>query len=145
MSLLVSRIAAGRPCSSRRNDQRLATITLGSVGPGLLEFAVPTPGSAAVPRESLQSAPGKRGLQKLVSALADRFLRRPAIQLLRSAIPVSDDVVHIADENGVVREIQQAGLLGSFRHFDFELVASLTKLFLDATSNRAEPGDQRCE
>ena len=42
-------------------------------------------------------------------------------------------------------EIQQAGLLGSFRHLDLEVVASLTKLSLDAASNGAEPGDQRCE
>ncbi len=80
-----------------------------------------------------------------MSALADRFLRRPAVQLLSSPIPVSDDVAHITDENRVVGEIQQAGLLSSFRYFDFEVVAGLTKLSLDAASNGAEPGDQRCE
>jgi hypothetical protein len=36
-------------------------------------------------------------------------------------------------------------LLRSFRHFDFEVVASLTKLSLYATSNGAEPGNQRSE
>jgi len=80
-----------------------------------------------------------------VSALADGFLRRPAVQLLSSPIPVSDDIAQITDENGVVREIQQAGLLGSFRHFDFERVASLAKVYLDAASDGAESGDQRCE
>jgi len=44
-----------------------------------------------------------------------------------------------------VGEIQQAGLLSSFGHFDFEVVARLTKLSLNAASNGAEPGDQRCE
>src|SRR5260370_17294804 len=79
----------------------------------------------------------------LVRPPADRFLRRPAIQLLRSSVPVSDDVAHIAHENGVVREIQQAGLLGSLRHFDFELVAGLQKILLDAAPNGGEPGKKQ--
>src|ERR1700738_1308691 len=92
---------------------------LGSVSPGLLEFAVPPPGAQQL-RTNLLNRHRKDRLQKLVSALADRFLRRPAVQLLSSPIRVSDDVAHITNENRVVCEIQQAGLLGSFRHFDFE-------------------------
>jgi len=80
-----------------------------------------------------------------VSALADRFLGRPAVELLSTPIPVCDDVAHVANENGVMCEIQQAGLLRSFHHFDFEVVASLTKLSLDAAPDGAEPGNQRCE
>src|SRR4030081_1056497 len=87
----------------------------------------------------------KDRLQKLVGALTDRFLRRPAVQLLSAPIPVSNDVAHITDENGVVGEIQQTGPLSSFRYFDFEVVAGLTKLSFDAASKGAEPGDQRCE
>ena len=87
----------------------------------------------------------KNRLQKLVRSLADGLLRRPPVQLLSATIPVGDDVVHIADENRVVGEIQQAGLLGSLLHFDLEPVAGLTKFFLDAPSNGAEPRDQECE
>jgi hypothetical protein len=65
--------------------------------------------------------------------------------LLSSPIPVSDDIVHITHENGVVGEIQQAGLPSPFRHFDFEAVESLAKLSLDAATNGAEAGDQRRE
>src|ERR1700730_17415027 len=116
----------------------------GSVSPGLLEFAIPTSGAQQL-RVNLVNRRREDRLQKLVSALADRFLRRPAVQLLSSSIPVSNDVTHITDVNGVVGEIQQAGLLSSFCHFDFEVVAGLTKLSLDAASKGAEPGDQRCE
>src|SRR5260221_8910788 len=117
---------------------------LGSVSLGLLEFAVPASGAQHLCANLLNRRRKDRP-QKLVSALADRFLRRPAVQLLSSAIPVSDDVAHIADENRVVGKIQQVGLLCSFRYFDFEVVAGLTKLSLDAASKGAEPGDQRCE
>jgi hypothetical protein len=39
-------------------------------------------------------------------------------------------------------EIKQAGLLGSFRHFDFEPVSSFKKLCLDPVPNGGEPGEQ---
>src|SRR5882724_3271236 len=117
---------------------------LGSVSPGLFELTVPTVGTQQL-RANLLNRRWKSSPQKLVSTLPGRFLRRPAIQLLCSSIPISDDVTHITDENGVVGKIQQAGLLSSLSHFDFELVASLTKVSLDAASNGAEPGDQRCE
>src|SRR5215469_18718057 len=69
---------------------------LGSVSPGLIEFAVPTPGAQQL-RANLLDGRRKDRRQKIVRALANRFLRRPAVQLLSSQIPVSDDVVHIAD------------------------------------------------
>src|SRR6202011_4855496 len=74
----------------------------GSVSSGLLELAVPTPGTQQL-RANLLDRRWKSRLQKLVSPPPERFLRCPAIQLLRSPIPVRDDVAHIADENGVVR------------------------------------------
>src|SRR5208282_5101457 len=117
---------------------------LGPVSPGLLEFAVPTPRAQKL-RPNLLNRRREDRLQELVSRLADRFLRRPAVHLLSAPIPISNDVAHVSDENRVVCEIQQAGLLGSFRHFDFEVFPSLTKLSLDAASNGAEPGEQRCE
>ena len=102
----------------------------GSVSPGFLKFAVPTPGAQQL-RMNLLNRHRKDRLQKLVSVLTDRFIRRPAEQLLRAQIPVSDDIVHITDENAVVSKIQQTGLLGSLGHFDFELVASDGQLPFD--------------
>src|SRR5882724_11030834 len=51
---------------------------LGSVSPGLLELAVPTPGTLQI-CANIVDRRRKGRLQKLVSALADRFLRRPAV------------------------------------------------------------------
>jgi hypothetical protein len=39
--------------------------------------------------------------------LADGFVPLPAIQLLGTPVPVGDDVIHVADENGIVREIKK--------------------------------------
>jgi hypothetical protein len=41
-----------------------------------------------------------------------------------------------------MREIEQAGLLGSFHHLPLEFVAGLQKLLLDAAPDRAEPGEK---
>src|SRR5438445_13560949 len=38
---------------------------------------------------------------------ADGLFARPAISFFRAAIPVSDDVVNVADKDCVVREIEQ--------------------------------------
>src|ERR1700735_1149671 len=87
MSLFVSRIATGRPCSSRRNDHRLPPLTpgspalffsplshlddhLGSVGSCLLQLAVPTPGAKQF-RVNLLDWRRKDRPQKLVSTLAN--------------------------------------------------------------------------
>src|ERR1700686_4045685 len=75
--------------------------------------------------------------------LADRLLCRPSVQLLSSPVPVRNDIAHITDKNGVVREIQQASLLRSLGDFLLELISGLQKLLLNAAPNRAEPGKQR--
>jgi len=67
------------------------------------------------------------------------------ISLLSAAIPIGDDVVHIADENGVVREVEQACLLGSFRHFRGQPVPRAAEFLFHGAANRAEPRDQRGE
>src|SRR5260370_37250104 len=103
---------------------------LSSVSPGLLELAVPTPGTQQL-RANIINRRRKSRLQTLVSALPDRFLRRPAIQLLRSPVPVIEDVAHISDDSAVVREIRPAGRRAPSRHFDFELVTTQTTLSLD--------------
>src|SRR5262249_34243818 len=114
------------------------------VGPCVDQLAVPTPGSKQLVPDLLERK-GKYGVQELVCDSSDRILHRPAVQLLGSAIPVSDSIVHVAHENRVVREIQQAGLLGSFRDFDFETIARLSKIPLHAPPQRAEPSDQQSE
>ena len=43
--------------------------------------------------------------------LANRLLCRPPVQLFGAAVPVGDDVMHVTHENGVVREIEEVGLL----------------------------------
>jgi hypothetical protein len=40
-------------------------------------------------------------------------------------------------------EIEQAGLLRSFRYFDLEVVAGLKKVCLDAAPNGGEPGKKQ--
>jgi hypothetical protein len=71
--------------------------------------------------------------------LSDRVFCQPPVQLLSPSIPVGDDVTHVTDENSVMREIEQAGLLGSFHHFHLKFVAGLQKLLLDALPDCAEP------
>jgi hypothetical protein len=77
-----------------------------------------------------------------MSVLPDRLLRSPPIQFLSTAIPVGDDVAHIADKNRVTCEIEQARLLGSNRNFLFEFVVGLQKVSLNTATDRAEPGEQ---
>src|ERR1700733_2563426 len=67
---------------------------LGSVRFGLLQLAVPTPGAQQF-GVNLLDWRRKDCPQKFVSALANRFLYRPTVQLLGSQIPVNDDVAHI--------------------------------------------------
>ena len=51
------------------------------------------------------------GLQELVGDLADRLRGLPSVQLLRAAVPVGDRAVQVTDEDGVVREVEEIGLL----------------------------------
>ena len=42
---------------------------------------------------------------------ADRLLALPSVELLGPVIPVRDDVVHVTDEDGVMREVEESRLL----------------------------------
>jgi hypothetical protein len=75
--------------------------------------------------------------------LADCLLRRPAVQFLCATVPVVNDVVHIADEDSVVGEIEQACLLSSLRDLLLQIVTGLQKLSFDAAPDGAEPGEQQ--
>src|SRR5262249_25994566 len=97
-----------------------------SVGPLAVELAFPAAGTQQL-RANLIERHRKDRLQEVVSMLAERFLWPQAVQLLGSAIPVGDDVAHVTDEDGVMREIQEAGLLRSLRHFFRELVTRFQK------------------
>src|SRR5215470_2780385 len=66
-----------------------------------------------------------------------------AILLLSPAVPVSNRSDHIANKNHVVSEIQQAGLLSSFYHLEFELVASFPKVLFSSPADGAEPDNER--
>ncbi len=50
-------------------------------------------------------------MQQLVRDLADRLIARPAIQLLGTLIPVSNDVVHIANDDSIMDNIEEVRLL----------------------------------
>src|SRR5439155_11942550 len=115
-----------------------------SIGFRLLELAFPAAGAQQLRANLINRHPKDRA-QQFVSALADRFLWRPPVQLLSAPIPVGDDVAHITDKNRVMCEVEQAGLLGSFRHFDLKFIAGFPKLLLDPSSPGAEPGDHECE
>src|ERR1700680_3343492 len=82
----------------------------GSVCFGVLELAIPASRSQQLRADVLEWR-RKSGPQEVVRRPSDRVLLCPAVQLQSAPIPVSDVVLHITDEDGVVREIQQAGLL----------------------------------
>ena len=85
---------------------------------------------------------GENRLHEMVRHLADGLLHVPSVPFLGAAIPVRDDIAHITDENGVMREIEQAGLLGSLRR-GIEFVEGLAQLLLDASSPGAGVGASR--
>src|SRR3984885_15260388 len=114
----------------------------GSIRFGFLEFAFPS----ACPEQTGRDVAERRRKnrpQQIVRARSDRFLRRPPVQLLSAAISVCNDVAHVTDKNRVMREIEQAGLLRSYRYFLFESVAGFEKVPFDAAADRAEPSQKR--
>ena len=109
-----------------------------AVRPGLCEFPLPSSGAQELCADLLERTRKGRA-QKLTGALADGLLRRPPQGLLRAAVPVGDHVVHVADEDRVVGEIEQARLAR-------ELVArEAAKVVLDAPAPRGEPADDQRE
>ncbi|MEG9436516.1 hypothetical protein JAO29_10125 [Edaphobacter sp. HDX4] len=67
---------------------------------------------------------------------ANGFALFPTVEFFSASVPVRNDEVRVADEDRVVRQVEQAG---SLLYFNLELVASLEKISLDAASDRAEP------
>src|SRR5262245_66123414 len=97
MSLLVSRIAPGRPWSSRcRPPARHSDLR--PVSFRVYELSLPAVRSKQLFINLLERC-GEDRLQELVRDLADRLLSGPSVQFLGAAIPVGDDVVHVAHED----------------------------------------------
>ena len=82
---------------------------LAAVGLGVDELTVPAAGLQQF-RLDLLDRRREDGLHEPMRHLAHRFLGRPPVELLGRAVPVGDDVGHVAHEDGVVGEIQQARL-----------------------------------
>ena len=76
------------------------------VAPSVDELALPS-ARAEQSRRDVPEGLGPDGLQQLVRDLAERLVGRPSEQVLCAAIPVADSAVHVADEHGIVRQIQQ--------------------------------------
>src|SRR6266508_244274 len=106
MSLLVSKIAMRFPCSSRCNAHRLATVTCVPVALPVYELSFP----AARPEQlriDLFERRGKDRLHELVRDLADRLLTLPSVEFLRATVPEGNDVIHVAHEDRIVREVEE--------------------------------------
>ena len=58
---------------------------------------------------------GKARRQKVERNPADGSFRRPAVQFRRAAVPISNDVVHVANEDRVLRQVEKSGLLAKAR------------------------------
>ena len=105
MSLLVSSAATGVPRVSRCNDQHRR-----SVFPGAHKLAFPAAGVQQF-GDGVIERHGRDRFEKLGVEPAFGFRRRPPVQRLRATIPAPDDSIHVADEYGVVREVEQVRLL----------------------------------
>jgi len=74
------------------------------------ELALPAPGAEQRFRDLFERR-GEDGLQELVRHLAKRLFSFPPVELLRLAIPVRVHAIRAPDQDRVVYEIEQAGLL----------------------------------
>jgi hypothetical protein len=78
-------------------------------------------------------------------ALADGLRRGPSHEFLRSAVPVGDHLVHVADEDRVVGEIEEACLARADCNFLLKLVECALEVALDDPTSRGEPTDDQRE
>src|SRR3954462_11334166 len=95
-------IALQRP-STRYRD-------LGAIAAGMNQFSFP-PASLEQDGIYFLERRWEGGLGEFVSDTADGLFARPTVAFLGASIPVGDNVVHVADEDGVVREIEETCLL----------------------------------
>jgi hypothetical protein len=69
------------------------------------ELPLPAPGAEQRFRDLIERR-GEDGLQELVRHLAECFFSFPPVELLRSAIPVRNHIIHAPDQDRVVYEIK---------------------------------------
>ena len=110
MSLLVSRIADGTAAAVALQGPAAGHDETPSVARGMHQFAFPASGAHQL-RHDVVERRGELGLQQLGGLAPDRLLRPPAVELGRRAVPVGDDVILVAHEDRVVREVEQARML----------------------------------
>src|SRR5215472_8324724 len=77
--------------------------------------------------------------------LANRVFSLPSVQLLSPLIPIRDVEVHVANEDRVVCQIEQAGLLCALHHLALQVVACSAEVFLNAAAHGTEPCSQQGE
>ena len=95
-----------------------------AISPGVDEFPLPTARAEQRCGDLFERRREDR-VQQLVSDLADRLIPLPAVQLLGATIPVGDDVVHVADEDRVMRQVEETGLLAQRRFTGLDFLERL--------------------
>jgi hypothetical protein len=117
---------------ARHNDLRHVSLCVN-------EFPFP-PASAEQLFGNLLKRFGEPRLQELVSDVADCLLTGPSVQFLGAAIPVGDYVVHVADEDRVMREVEQSSLLAqhAFRQLSLLDVGTRSVPFHDVSLRVAQ-------
>ena len=74
------------------------------------ELTLPTAGLQQLRSNFLQRR-RENSFQQFMGYSADRIVPAPAVQLLGARVPVSYDIIHVADKNRVVGEIKELRLL----------------------------------
>jgi len=84
-------------------------------------------------RDRLRTVGGPQFLHDVFDVDLDRFLGdRKLLGNIAVAI----------DEDGVMGEVEQAGLLSALGHFDLEMIGCLAQVPLNAAPNSVEPSNQ---
>ena len=91
---------------------------LGAVRLGVREFALPSIRLQQLLPNFLERL-RKNRVQQIPRSSANRLLSCESVEFFCSSIPVGDDRIHIPHEDGVVREVEQAG---SLLDSDLELI-----------------------
>ena len=112
MSLFVSRIDSISPFGPRCTAQRLAT----RISVPSRRVCTISPSQRSLRVSSSHSASQRQrvsGLQQIVCRAPDSLFGAEPVSIARRAIPVADDVRAVAQEHGVMREVEKLGLLAN--------------------------------
>ena len=75
-------------------------------------------------------------MREFVRDATDGFFARPTVSFFGAAIPVGDNVVHVADEDGVVCEIEEISPLAQHAFGTFALGNLQPQLFVARLGSR---------